>query len=38
MQHLLRLADEQGVRVVERVGRTRGGYDPVTRTIRLSPG
>lgn len=38
MHHLLRLADEQRVRVVERTGRTRGGYDPATRTIRLSPG
>lgn len=38
MQHLLRLAEEQHLRVVERSGRTRGGYDPVTRTIRLSPG
>lgn len=38
MQHLLRLADEQRLRVVERPGRTRGGFDPSTRTIRLSPG
>jgi Zn-dependent peptidase ImmA (M78 family) len=38
MQHLLRLADQQRVRVVEHVGRTRGGFDPATRTIRLSPG
>lgn len=38
MQHLLRLADEQRLRIVERPGRTRGGFDPVTRTIRLSPG
>lgn len=38
MQHLLRLADEKRLRVVERNGRTRGGYDPTTRTIRLSPG
>ncbi|QNA93159.1 MULTISPECIES: ImmA/IrrE family metallo-endopeptidase [unclassified Microbacterium] len=38
MQHLLRLADEQHVRVIERPGRTRGGFDPATATIRLSPG
>lgn len=38
MQHLLRLADEQRLCVVERPGRTRGGFDPSTRTIRLSPG
>lgn len=38
MQHLLRLAEDQRLRVIERVGRTRGGYDPVTRTIRLNPG
>ncbi|MGH3689576.1 MAG: ImmA/IrrE family metallo-endopeptidase [Microbacterium sp.] len=38
MQHLLRLAEDQRLRVIERVGRTRGGYDPVTRTIRLDPG
>lgn len=38
MQHLLRLADEKRLRIVERPGRTRGGFDPTTRTIRLSPG
>lgn len=38
MQHLLRLAEDQRLRVIERVGRTPGGYDPVTRTIRLDPG
>jgi len=38
MQHLLRLAEEQRLRIVERAGPTRGGYDPVTRTIRLDPG
>lgn len=38
MHDLLHLADAQRVRVIERTGRTRGGYDPTTRTIRLSPG
>ena len=38
MRDLLHLADAQRVRVIERTGRTRGGYDPTTRTIRLSPG
>jgi Zn-dependent peptidase ImmA (M78 family) len=38
MQTLLRLAGEHGVRVVERPGATRGGFDPTTRTIRLNPG
>ncbi|MEV8250604.1 ImmA/IrrE family metallo-endopeptidase [Microbacterium sp. NPDC076768] len=38
MHHLLRLADECQLRVVERTGRTRGGFDPATRTIRLNPG
>ncbi|WP_337003752.1 MULTISPECIES: ImmA/IrrE family metallo-endopeptidase [unclassified Microbacterium] len=38
MQQLLRLAEEQRLRVIERPGRTCGGYDPVARTIRLAPG
>ena len=38
MQHLLRLAEEQRLHVVERAGRTLGGFDPATGTIRLSPG
>lgn len=38
MQHLLRLAEEQRLRIIERAGPTRGGYDPATRTIRLDPG
>ncbi|WP_149085899.1 MULTISPECIES: ImmA/IrrE family metallo-endopeptidase [Microbacterium] len=38
MQQLLRLADELGLRVVERPGPTPGGFQPVTRTIRLAPG
>ncbi|KJL24839.1 hypothetical protein RN51_00989 [Microbacterium oxydans] len=38
MHELLHLADAQRVHVIERTGRTRGGYDPTTRTIRLSPG
>lgn len=38
MQHLLRLAEDQRLRVVERSGPTLGGFDPATSTIRLSPG
>lgn len=38
MQQLLRLAEEQDLRVVEGPGRTRGGFDPATKTIRLNPG
>lgn len=37
MQQLLRLADEQRLRIVESPGPTLGGFDPSTRTIRLSP-
>lgn len=38
MHPLLRLAEEHGVRVVERPGPTRGGFAPDSRTIRLAPG
>ncbi len=38
MHPLLRLAEEHGVRVVERPGRTRGGFDPASGTIRIDPG
>lgn len=38
MQQLLRLADDLGVRVIEHPGPTLGGFQPLTRTIRLSPG
>lgn len=38
MHMLLRLAEEHGVRIVERPGPTCGGFDPVSRTIRLAPG
>lgn len=38
MEHLLRLADEQGLRVVERPGTHLGGYLPAAATIRMSPG
>lgn len=38
MHLLLRLAEEHSVRVVERTGETRGGFDPTTRTIRVQPG
>ncbi|PRB16499.1 ImmA/IrrE family metallo-endopeptidase [Microbacterium sp. MYb62] len=38
MQHLLRLAEDQGLRIIERAGPTPGGFDPAARTIRLDPG
>ena len=38
MHQLLRLAEEQHLRVIERPGRTCGGYDPAAQTIRLAPG
>lgn len=38
MHTLLRLAEEHGVRIIERPGPTRGGFDPASRTIRLTPG
>jgi Zn-dependent peptidase ImmA (M78 family) len=38
MDQLGRLIDEHGLRVVERSGPTWGGFDPRTRTIRVSPG
>lgn len=38
MRQLLRLAEEQGLRIVERRGSTPGGYDPSTGVIRLDPG
>lgn len=38
MDHLLRLVEEHGLRLVERQGRTPGGYDHVRRSIRLDPG
>ncbi|MBO9625280.1 MAG: ImmA/IrrE family metallo-endopeptidase [Microbacterium sp.] len=38
MDQLLRLAEEHGLHIVERAGRTRGGFDPRSRTIRLDPG
>lgn len=38
MHILLRLAEEHGVRIIERSGPTSGGFDPSTRTIRLAPG
>ncbi|MBT2486885.1 MULTISPECIES: ImmA/IrrE family metallo-endopeptidase [unclassified Microbacterium] len=38
MHLLLRLAEEHSVRVVERTGATRGGFDPTTGTIRVQPG
>ncbi|MBN6192515.1 MULTISPECIES: ImmA/IrrE family metallo-endopeptidase [Microbacterium] len=38
MQQLLLRAEDLGLRVIERPGRTRGGFDPATGTIRLAPG
>lgn len=38
MDQLLRLAAEHGVRVIERQGKTPGGFDPRSSTIRLDPG
>lgn len=38
MDHLLRLVEESGLRLVERPGPTRGGYDHAAMTIRLDPG
>jgi Zn-dependent peptidase ImmA (M78 family) len=38
MDDLLRLVDEQGLRLIERRGRTLGGYDHASRSIRLDPG
>lgn len=35
---LLRLAEERGLRIVERAGPTRGGFDPAHRIIRVDPG
>lgn len=35
---LLRLAEEHGLRIVERPGPTRGGFDPVHDVIRVAPG
>lgn len=35
---LLRLVEERGLRVVERTGPTRGGFDPARRVIRIAPG
>lgn len=38
MDRLLRLIDENGLTVVERPGRSWGGYEPTTATIRVAPG
>jgi len=38
MDDLLRLLEENGLRLVERSGRTHGGYEPRTATIRVAPG
>ncbi len=35
---LLRLAEERGLRIVERAGPTRGGFDPAHSIIRVAPG
>ncbi|WP_144873853.1 ImmA/IrrE family metallo-endopeptidase [Microbacterium sp. 1.5R] len=38
MDQLLRLVEIHGLRLVERSGGSRGGYEPRTATIRVSPG
>ncbi|WP_082478074.1 ImmA/IrrE family metallo-endopeptidase [Microbacterium sp. Leaf320] len=38
MENLLRLLEENGLHLVERSGRTYGGYEPRTATIRVTPG
>lgn len=38
MEQLLRMIDENGLRLIERGGRSYGGYEPQTATIRVSPG
>lgn len=38
MHQLLRLAEEHGLRIVERSGATCGGFEPASGTIRLAPG
>lgn len=38
MDDLLRLVEEQGIRLIERRGRTLGGYDHESHSIRLDPG
>lgn len=38
MDHLLLLVEQHGLRLIERPGPSRGGFDPSTSTIRLAPG
>lgn len=38
MDQLFRLIEEHGLRVIESRGRTPGGFDPHSRTIRIAPG
>jgi len=38
MEQLLQLVEAHGLRVVERSGRTRGGFEPHSATIRVAPG
>lgn len=38
MENLLRLLEENGLHLIERSGRTYGGYEPQTATIRVTPG
>lgn len=38
MDQLLRLVEDQGLRLIEGAGTTLGGYRPQTATIRLAPG
>ncbi|MGJ0388932.1 ImmA/IrrE family metallo-endopeptidase [Microbacterium sp. CGR1] len=38
MERLLRLLEDNGLHLIERSGRTFGGYEPRTATIRVTPG
>ncbi|KAA0959517.1 ImmA/IrrE family metallo-endopeptidase [Microbacterium sp. ANT_H45B] len=38
MEHLLRLLEDNGLHFVEGPGRSYGGYEPTTATIRVAPG
>jgi len=38
MEQLLRLVEQHGLRLVERRGSSRGGFEPATATIRIDPG
>lgn len=38
MEQLLQLIEQHGLRLVERRGASRGGFEPSTSTIRIEPG